>query len=206
MVEQQMSPVDDRHAILSIAFKPRDTIQYLLNNKNLPYFIFIGIVSMFSSNIASFLGTTFDGEYSLGDIVYSSFMSSFLLYFVSTFIGAGVFLMSAKILGGQGTFKQMFRVVSIAMIPYIWILPLLLFWMQFAPQSFFDISYMEMGLGDVMLQFVGYVFILVASIWTYALTIIGISEVHKITKWRAFFASIFVVVVLVVVLVFVLMI
>lgn len=195
-----MRPVDDRHAILSIAIKPRDTIQYVLKTKNLPYFLFIGIVSMFSSNVASFIGSTLDGKYSLGDIIYSSFMSSFLLYFVSTFIGAGVFLLSAKMLGGQGTFKQMFRVVSITMIPYIWILPLLLFWMQFAPQSFFVISYMETGLGDAILQFIGGVFILIASIWTYALTIIGISEVHKITKWRAFFASILVVIVLVVVL------
>ncbi|ATP41460.1 YIP1 family protein [Solibacillus sp. R5-41] len=205
MVEQQVRYVDDRHAILSIAIKPRDTIQYVLKTKNLPYFLFIGIIGMFSSNVASFIGSTFDGKYSLGDIIYSSFMSSFLLYFLSTFIVAGIFLLSAKMLGGKGTFKQMFRVVSITMIPYIWILPLLLFWMQFAPQSFFDISYIETGLGDVILQFVGYVFILIASIWTYALTIIGISEVHKITKWRAFFASILVLIVLCAILVFTLL-
>ncbi|MEG0386178.1 MAG: Yip1 family protein [Solibacillus sp.] len=202
MVEQQMHQVDDRHTILSIAVKPRDTIQYVLKTKNLPYFIFVGLIGMFSSNIMGFLGTSFYGQNTLGDIVSASFMSSFLLYFLSTFIVAGVLLVSAKILGGQGNFKQMFRVISITMIPYIWILPLLLFWMQFAPQSFFVITYIEMSLGDMILQFVGGVLIIIASIWTYALTIIGISEVHKITKWRAFFASIFVLIVLCAMLVF----
>lgn len=203
MVEQQMGHVDDRHAILSIAVKPRDTIQYLLKTKNLSYFIFVGLIGMFSSNIMSFLGTSFYGQNTLGDIVSASFMSSFLLYFLSTFIVAGILLVSAKILGGQGNFKQMFRVVSITMIPYIWILPLLLFWMQFSPQSYFIVSYIEMTLGDAILQFVGGIFIVIASIWTYALTIIGISEVHKITKWRAFFASILVLIILGGILVFV---
>lgn len=202
LVEQQMGHVDDRHAILSIAVKPRDTIQYLLRTKNLSYFIFVGLIGIFSSNILGFLGTTAYGANTLGAIVSAAFMSSFLLYFISTFIAAGVLLVSAKMLGGQGNFKQMFRVISITMIPYIWILPLLLFWMQFSPQSYFIIPFIEMTLGDAILQFVGGIFIIVASIWTYALTIIGISEVHKITKWRAFFASILVLIILCVILVF----
>lgn len=197
-----MQHVDDRHTILSIAVKPRDTIQYVLQTKNLPYFIIVGLIGMFSSNIMGFLGTSAYAQNTLGAIVSASFMSSFLLYFVSTFIVAGVLLGSAKILGGQGNFKEMFRVMSITMIPYIWILPLLLFWMQFSPQSYFIVSYIEMSLGDAILQFVGGIFIIIASIWTYALTIIGISEVHKITKWRAFFASILVVIVLCAILVF----
>lgn len=196
-----MGHADDRHAILSIAVKPRNTIQYVLKTKGWPYFIFIGLVSMFSSNLVGFVGTSFDGQYTLWDIIISSFMSSFLLYAVSTTIVAGIYFISAKMLGGKGTFKQMFQVTSLTMIPYIWILPMLLFWMQFAPQSYFDISYMEPSLGGVILQFVGGAIILIAGIWTYAITIVAISEVHKITKWRAFFASILVVVALIVILV-----
>lgn len=196
MGERQLMAVDDRHAILSIMVKPRDTIRYVLNTKNLYYFILVGIIGMFSSSLASFVGEKLNGTYTLGDVVYSTFISSVLMYFLSTLLSASVLTLSAKAFGGKGTFKEMFRMISVTMMPYIWILPLLLFWMQFSPQSFFDISYMENSVGDYILQFIGATFFLIASIWSFILTIIGISEVHKITKLRAFFASIMIIVIL----------
>lgn len=202
MSEQQTTMVDDRHAILSIAVKPRDTIRYLLKTKNIAYFIFLGIVGMFANNLISLVGTKFNGNYTLGDYVYSAFMSSFLLYFLSTLLSAAVLMLSAKVFGGKGRFKPMFRMISVTMIPYIWILPMILFWMQFAPQSFFEITYIETGLSDIILQFVCGTFIFIASIWTFALMIIGISEVHQISKWRAFFAALIVILILVFLIVF----
>jgi len=194
--EQLTGTVDDRHAILSIAVKPRDTIRYVLTTKKLSYFIFVGIIGVFASNLISFIGSEFTGQYTLGDIVYSTFLFSLILYFLSTVLSAGVLTLSAKAFGGIGKFKEMFRMISVTMIPYIWILPVLLFWMQFAPQSFFKISYMETSLGDLILQFVCGTLIIISSIWTYVITVIGISEVHRISKWKAFFASFIVIAVL----------
>ncbi|MEK5077681.1 YIP1 family protein [Solibacillus sp. FSL W7-1436] len=196
MSEQLTGTVDDRHAILSIAVKPRDTIRYVLTTKKLSYFIFVGIIGVFASNLISFIGSEFTGQYTLGDIVYSTFLFSLILYFLSTVFSAGVLTLSAKAFGGIGKFKEMFRMISVTMIPYIWILPVLLFWMQFAPQSFFKISYMETSLGDLILQFVCGTLIIISSIWTYVITVIGISEVHRISKWKAFFASFIVIAVL----------
>lgn len=196
MSEQLTGTVDDRHAILSIAVKPRDTIRYVLTTKKLSYFIFVGIIGVFASNLVSFIGSEFTGQYTLGDIVYSTFLLSLVLYFLSTVLSAGVLTLSAKAFGGTGKFKEMFRMISVTMIPYIWILPVLLFWMQFAPQSFFTISYMQTSLGDLILQFVCGTLIIISSIWTYVITVIGISEVHRISKWKAFFASFIVIAVL----------
>ncbi|MCM3720467.1 YIP1 family protein [Solibacillus isronensis] len=196
MSEQLTGTVDDRHAILSIAVKPRDTIRYVLTTKKLSYFIFVGIIGVFASNLISFIGSEFTGQFTLGDIVYSTFLFSLILYFLSTVLSAGVLTLSAKVFGGIGKFKEMFRMISVTMIPYIWILPVLLFWMQFAPQSFFTISYMETSLGDLILQFVCGTLIIISSIWTYVITVIGISEVHRISKWKAFFASFIVIAVL----------
>lgn len=196
MSEQLTGTVDDRHAILSIAVKPRDTIRYVLTTKKLSYFIFVGIIGVFASNLVSFIGSEFTGQYTLGDIVYSTFLLSLILYFLSTVLSAGVLTLSAKAFGGIGKFKEMFRMISVTMIPYIWILPVLLFWMQFAPQSFFTISYIETSLGDLILQFVCRTLIIISSIWTYVITVIGISEVHRISKWKAFFASFIVIAVL----------
>lgn len=198
MNEQLVGAVDDRHVVLSIAVKPRDTIRYVLTTKKLSYFIIVGIIGMFASNLISFIGEDFTGQYTLGDIVYSTFLSSLVLYFLSTALSAGVLTLSAKVFGGTGNFKEMFRMISITMIPYIWVLPILLFWMQFAPQSFFNIAYMETSLSDLILKFVCGTFIIIASLWTYALTVVGISEVHRISIWKSFFASLLVLVGLVI--------
>lgn len=198
MNEQLTHAVDDRHAVLSIATKPRDTIRYVLTHKKLSYFIIVGIIGMFASNLISFIGSDFTGAYTLGDIVYSTLLSSLLLYFLSTALSAGVLTLSAKAFGGIGKFKEMFRMISVTMIPYIWILPILLFWMQFAPQSFFNITYIETSLNDLILQFVCGTFIIIASLWTYVITVVGISEVHRISTWKAFFASFIVIIVLLV--------
>lgn len=205
MSGQQLTHVDDRHAILSIAIKPRDTFQYVLKEKKLSYFMIIGIIGMFGSNLVTLIGTDIYGQSSLGDIVFSAFMSGILFYFLSTALVAGVLLLSAKVLGGKGTFKEMFRMISMTMVPYIWLLPVILFWMQFAPQSFFEIPYIESTLADYIIQFICGTFVMVASIWTFILTVVGISEVHKLSKWRAFFASILVVIVLGIVVAFALL-
>lgn len=196
MAIEQNTVVDDRHAILSIALKPRETIRYVLTTKSLSYFIFIGLIGVFASNLISFVGTKFTGEYTLGAIVYSTFLSSFIVYFLSTFIGAGVLTLFAKLFGGVGKFKQMFRMISMTMVPYIWILPMILFWMQFAPQSFFNIAYMPPQMSDLLLQFVCWTFIVIVTVWVCVLTIVGTSEVHKISKWKAFFASLLMLIIL----------
>ena len=196
MSQQITSAIDDRHAILSIAVKPRDTIRYVLMTKKLPYFFIVGILGMFASNLISFVGTKYTGKYTLEEIVYSAFLSSVVFYFLSTLLSAIVLTVSARIFGGKGKFKPMFRMISMTMVPYIWILPITLFWMQFAPQSFFEIAYIDNTLSDLILQFVCGAFIVIATIWTYILTIIGISVVHQISKWRAFFASIIVLIIL----------
>ena len=61
--QEQVVVVDDRQPIFSIALKPRDTIRFLLQHKALGYFLIVGIISAFSSNLASFIGTKLKGEY-----------------------------------------------------------------------------------------------------------------------------------------------
>ena len=199
MSGQQITHVDDQHAILSIAIKPRNTFQYVLKEKKLSYFMVIGILGMFGSNLASFIGSDIYGQSTLGNIVYSAFVSGILFYFISTALVAWVLLLAAKVLGGKGTFKEMFRMISMTMVPYIWLLPVILFWMQFAPRSFFAITYIDNTLADLIIQFVCGTLVIIASIWTFILTVVGISEVHKISKWKSFFVSILVVIVLVII-------
>ncbi|MEK4230344.1 Yip1 family protein [Solibacillus sp. FSL H8-0538] len=198
---QQVEPfVDDRQPILSIALKPRETIRYVLQHKGLRYFVFVGIIGAFSSNLASFIGTKYNAAITLGDIVYSSFISGVLLFILTTVIISALLHTLGKTLGGRGKFKEMFRAMCVTVIPYIWILPVLLFWMQLSPQSYFSMASADQILGDVLMKFVGSGLVMIMGIWTFVITLIGISEVHKFSKWKAFFAFIIAVIILAIIL------
>lgn len=183
-LDQQMS--DDREPIFSIAVKPRETIRYVLQHKGLRYFLFIGALGAFSSNLASFISTKYDPRYSLGEIVYASFVSGLLLFVITTVLISLLLQTIGKAFGGESKFKELFGAMCMTTVPYIWILPGLLFWMQLSPQSYFKMPKVELTMGDTLLLFVGIVFVAIMAMWTFIITLVGISEVHKFSKWKAF--------------------
>lgn len=186
MDNQQL--MDDRQPILSIAVKPRETIQQLLQHKSFRYFVIVGLIGTFASQLGGFIGAKYPKQLSLGDIVLSSMANSLLFFFLATAFSAGLYKIFGAVFKGKGTFKDLFKVVSLSTIPYIWILPVLLFWMQLSPESYFVI-YGKPTLNETLIRFIGSAVFLIFTIWSAVITIIGVSEVHKITKWKAFFVS-----------------
>lgn len=191
MAENSIQPViDDRQPIFTIATKPRETIQFLLKNRKFSYFIFVGIVGSFASAISGLIGSNLEPKFTLGDVVYSNIVSSVALFFLTTALTAILLVIFGKTFGGQGKFKDMFRVMSMTMVPYIWVLPIFLFWMQLAPETFFVLKNVEETVGIVMGQFAGICLFLVMTVWSIIISLVGISVVHKMTKWKAFFTYI----------------
>ena len=183
----QQPSIDDRQPILSIVTEPRSTIRYVLDRKDFSYSLYVGAIGGFASGLATLVGTPYQAKYSLGEMVYSSFITGVLYFMISNLLVA--FLLSAigSVLKGKGTFKSLFQAMCLTMIPYIWLLPILLFWMQLSPSTFFVIEGASLTMGEAILSFTGLFTILLASVWVFVLTIIAISEVHGFSKWRAFF-------------------
>ena len=82
----------------------------------------------------------------------------------------------------------MFQTVCMANAPYFWIMPILLFWLQSASHTFFKFDFdIETTLKDMIWAYVGLFSVAVAAIWSLVLSLIGVSEVHQISKMKAFF-------------------
>lgn len=180
--------LEDRQPILSIATKPRETIQLLLQYKGFRYFILIGLIGTFASQLGSFIGTEYPRPLTLGEIVLSSMANSVLFFFLATAFSAGIYKLFGALFKGKGSFKDLFKVVSLSTIPYIWILPVLLFWMQLSPETYFILS-KQVVMEEMIIRFIGGGIFLIFTIWSAAITIVGVSEVHNISKWKAFFIS-----------------
>ncbi len=168
-----------------IAKYPRATVRFCIMFKPLIYFFFIGIVGTFSAELTKFVNTEYPFKFTLGDIVSSSMIYSVIVFAISTSLSAALIQFFGKLLGGKGNFKQMFRAFCLTYIPYIWILPVLLFWMQLSPESYFIIQGKELTTGDIIMTFVGPILILIASMWSLFLTVKAIQEVQRLSILRS---------------------
>lgn len=187
MTAQQQPSIDDRQPILSIVTEPRSTIRYALDHKDFSYSLYVGAVGGFASGLALLVGTPYQAKYSLGEMVYSSFITGILYFMISNLIVAFLLAAIGSTLKGKGTFKSLFQAMCLTVIPYIWILPILLFWMQLSPSTFFYIEGTNWTMGEAILFYIGLFILLMASVWDLVLKIIAISEVHGFSKWKAFF-------------------
>ena len=183
--------------VLMIAKYPQATIRFCIMFRPLIYFFFIGIVGSFSVELSKFVNTKYLFQYTLGDIVASTMIFSVITFVISTSISAALIQFLGKMLGGKGNFKQMFRAISLTYIPYIWILPVLLFWMQLSPESYFVIPGKELTIGDQLMTYVGPIIILIASIWSLFLIVKAIQEVQRLSLLRSIVSLLLLVVVIV---------
>ena len=192
MTAQQKTHIDDREPILSMMVKPRETIRYTLNHKNFSYSLYVGAIGGFASALIALYGTPYQYKYSLGEMVYSSFITGVLYYLIINLILAALLSVMGSVFKGKGNVKTLFQTLCLTSIPYIWLMPIILFWMQLAPQTFFKVNNIAWEMTDYLILYIGSFCILAASIWVFVLNIIGVSEVHQISKWKSFFISLLV--------------
>ena len=183
--------------VLMIAKYPQATIRFCIMFRPLIYFFFIGIVGAFSVDLSKFVNEEYLFQYTLGEIVASTMIFSVMTFVISTSISAALIQFLGKMLGGKGNFKQMFRAISLTYIPYIWILPVLLFWMQLSPESYFVIPGKELTIGDTIMTYVGPILILIASIWSLFLIVKAIQDVQRLSVLRSIVSLLLLIVVIV---------
>ena len=175
---------------------PRATIRFCIMFKPLIYFFFIGIVGAFSLALMNFVNTQYQFQFTLGDIVVTSMIYSVEIFVISTLISAGLIHLIGKIFGGKGKFKQMFSALCLTYIPFIWILPILLFWMQLSPESYFIIPGKVLTVGDQIMTFIGPILIFLASVWSLFLIVKAIQEVQRLSMLRSVISLLLLVVVI----------
>ncbi len=188
--------IHDMQPVLMIAKYPRATIRFCIMFKPLIYFFFVGIVGAFSSELSKLVNMKYPLQFALGDIVSSSMIFSVIVFVFSTLISGAIIQFFGRTLGGKGNFKQMFRSLCLAYIPFIWILPALLFWMQLSPESYFVIPGKELTIGDQIMTYIGRILIFVASCWSLFLVVKAIQEVQRLSMLRSIVSFLLLVVVI----------
>lgn len=188
----------DTEPTLSILRHPRLTILFALKYKPLSYFIKVGIIGTFASSLISLIGVNLGSTITLGEVVFSSFITAIVMYFLLILLMASMAYVIGAAFKGKGQFKPLFRAISLSLIPYIWTLPILLFWMQISPKTFFYLSFQEATIVDLAFSIIGLIALLLAAIWSLVLTIQAIAIVHQFSKWRSIATVVFLILIVVV--------
>lgn len=179
---------EEMEPLLSVMVKPRETFRFMIENRKFTYALYTGAVAGVASMLITMYGSAFPVGFGLGDVVYTSIVMGILMFMVTNFVMAFVMTKVGTLFKGQSTFKEMFQTVCMANAPYFWIMPILLFWLQSASHTFFKFDFdIETTLKDMIWAYVGLFSVAVAAIWSLVLSLIGVSEVHQISKMKAFF-------------------
>ena len=173
--------------LLSIWSQPKNTVQYIMDNKPIGYLFFLTILSSFASGFLAFADTGFLVEFSLPVILLIITILSIIIGIVVLGISAVAYTWLGKLLGGTGSIRNMSYAVAAGSIPNIWMMPFSIIAVILYGKSLYmqpDIySITNMSTGFYLL----YNLILMGvSIYGIVILAKGIGLVHNFSAWRGF--------------------
>ena len=110
--------------LLSIWSQPKNTVQYMLENKPIRYLIFLAALSSFASGFLAFADKGFLVEFSLPVILLLITLLSIVIGVLGLGLSAVIYTWIARLLGGTGTIRNTSYAVAAGAIPTIWTMPL----------------------------------------------------------------------------------
>lgn len=174
---------------LSIWSQPKETVRYVLEYKTWSYSFFILFLSAASVGLTSFADIDSMADFPLVAIVPIAIITTFLGSIISLFISAGLYTWVGKWLKGRGNFSDMFQMIPVASIPFIWMMPInLLLLTIFGRDLLVDTSDPSVLMSSQAAVFLLLTNLLTLGLGIYSTVILskGIGIVHQFSSWRGF--------------------
>lgn len=174
----------------TIWLKPRLTYRYLLANNPEYMVILLAMLAGIHSALDRASGRSSGDDLSLGAIIGSALLGGVIGGIITLFLGSWLVKVAGSWLGGRANTVQIRLVYAWASVPGVvglaaLVLSIVLFgkdmFTTYTPTISANMINTSLFWGFTLIQ-------LVFSIWSIALYIIGVAEVHEFSKWRAFFS------------------
>lgn len=169
----------------AIWLRPRETARYIMEEKSSAFIFLLVVLGGFSAALLGNLDT--EQDFPIGGILLIALFGGPIGAVIGAAIGSAIFLFVGKWFKGQGTYSEMFRAVITAQIPQIWLIPVLLIWLLFLPETFFLQSSETPFVPTDFLSLAFTVIVAIVSIWTFIVQCKTIGEAHRLSSWKGFF-------------------
>ncbi|MGE7622733.1 YIP1 family protein [Viridibacillus sp. NPDC096237] len=181
----EMKEKDQIQPFFSIWLNPKKTARFVLEEKSIGYAIMFVILSGIAGTI---IGTSDTEIYPImpiwGIILLCTLLGPFL-GLLSVSVSSLVVWLFGKLFGGQATYKEMFKGLSIVGIPGIWLFPFMFIWMAFSPVTYFKTDIVPGDVSFTIIAVVASIASIIIGVWSIVINVAIVSEVHRFSIWRA---------------------
>lgn len=165
---------------ISAWLHPKQTARYMMNVKSTGFAILVMSIG--------YIGTLLSGVMDVGISVWGMILLCVILAPISGVIGTALSALVAWLFGklfkGTATFSELFKVMSLATIPFITLIPFYLIWLFTSPDSLLIWDYTG---PTPWIYWPATLASIVSSIWSFVIAVGAVAEAHQFSNWRAFF-------------------
>lgn len=166
---------------LTVWLQPRQTARDMIDNKPLWFIFLLIVIGSFGAFGGGYVGSELDTTLSVAVLIAISLFLGPITGIIMMFIYSGIIFLFGKLLGGTGSFWDVFKAGSLTYVPSLVIGIFYYIWMFFAPESYFNAF--ETSAFSIIVPLISLAF----GIWSIVINVIALSEAHRFSNWRAFF-------------------
>lgn len=174
--QREMNP------LFSIWLHPKITTRYVLDKKSLFYVILFLSIGYIGSGFTGFIDWDIYPKYPIWLILLGTIILWPIFGIISNAFSALAIWLLGKLFKGKGTYKEIFKAVSLSVWPFIALIPVYLLWIIIDPDSLF-----YMSLDFNVFAIIGIIITAVVTIWSIVISIATVAEAHQISNLYSFF-------------------
>ena len=174
--------------LLSIWSQPKNTVQYMMDNKPISYLFLLAILYSFATGILSFADQGFLEGFSLPVILLVVTLLSIVISVAGWGLSSVIYTWLGKLLGGTGSIRDMSYAVAAGFIPTIWTMPIgfiavIIYGEKLFMQPADVLAITNMSIGFFLIQN-----LIIMGVTVYGVVVLskGIGLVHNFSAWRGF--------------------
>ncbi|MDD1505941.1 Yip1 family protein [Lysinibacillus sp. CNPSo 3705] len=173
---------------LSVWLHPKQTARYMINDKSIGFAILIlsiGYIGSMMTTLQDSGNSESLSDFSPWVLVLLCVIFAPVTGIIGTAFSALILWLFGKLFKGTGTFSELFKGLSITIIPSIVLIPLYVIWLLTSPETLMDLS----NIGGISWIFLILSLLVapVVGIWSFVITVGVVAEAHQISNWMAFF-------------------
>lgn len=176
-----------KEVLTQIWLNPRKVFKYIAETDFDDYYslllILVGVSNMFGSATDKHWGD----HLPLAGVIAVCVVGGALLGWISIYLFSALISWTGNWFNGEAPIDTIVKTIVYASIPTIFCLPLVFFQMGIFGNDLFC-SAVDLSTDNVILNFLYYISLLletVLGIWSFVIIVIGISEVQKLSVWKA---------------------
>lgn len=173
----------------AIWLQTRKAVRYVIDGKSAGYAIALVLLAGIGSGLMGMQSSGLDDMMPVWAILLGALLLFPVVSLVSTAIVAALYLVVGKLFKGTGAYMDLFKAAGAAMIPYIWLAPLLILWILISPETYFTDPFAVSqpggaAIASAVLYGIGASII---AIWSIVIHSKAIGEAHRFSAWKGFF-------------------